>query len=192
MLSRHSFRRPPRVGEWSNDKAVTFIVTLAASLNVTLAAARAGMSRKSVYALRRRDPASAAMRACTASEFSLVTDANIIKCADTGGQILCTSFGATRCCPVGAKEAYECSQLVNRVTIPPPGPKPPRVKVDISTPGSASPPPKVPRLPRIDVDASTLGSASPPPKVPRLPRIETAPSIVAPARPPKSDGPVVR
>ena len=57
MLSRHSVRRPPRVGEWSNDKAVTFIVTLAASLNVTLAAARAGMSRKSVYALRRRDPA---------------------------------------------------------------------------------------------------------------------------------------
>lgn len=57
MLSRHAFRRPPRAGEWSGDKAVTFIVTLAASFSVTLAAARAGMSRKAAYALRNRDPA---------------------------------------------------------------------------------------------------------------------------------------
>lgn len=56
MLSRRSFRRPPRAGEWSGDKAVTFIVTLAASASVTLAAARAGMSRKAAYALKRRDP----------------------------------------------------------------------------------------------------------------------------------------
>ena len=60
MLSRRSFCRPARAGEWSGDKAVTFIVTLAASDNVTLAAARAGMSRKSAYALKRRDPAFAA------------------------------------------------------------------------------------------------------------------------------------
>ena len=60
MLSRRSFRRPARAGEWSGDKAVTFIVTLAASFSVTLAAARAGMSRKSAYALKRRDPVFAA------------------------------------------------------------------------------------------------------------------------------------
>ena len=60
MLSRRSFRRPARAGEWSGDKAVTFIVTLAATTSVTLAAARAGMSRKSAYALKRRDPAFAA------------------------------------------------------------------------------------------------------------------------------------
>lgn len=60
MLSRRAFRRPPRAGEWSGAKTVTFIVTLAASANVTLAAARAGMSRKSAYALKHRDPAFAA------------------------------------------------------------------------------------------------------------------------------------
>lgn len=53
-------RRPRRSGEWTNDKAVTFIVTLAASRSVTLAARRAGMSRKSAYALKARDPAFAA------------------------------------------------------------------------------------------------------------------------------------
>lgn len=48
-------RRPRRVGEWTESKAVTFIVTLAASRSVTLAAARAGMSRKAAYLLKRRD-----------------------------------------------------------------------------------------------------------------------------------------
>lgn len=74
MLSRHSFSRSPRAAEWSGEKAVTFIVTLAASANVTLAAARAGMSRKSAYALKSRDPAFAAawtMAARTASLQSL-------------------------------------------------------------------------------------------------------------------------
>jgi len=60
MLSRRPCRRPRRAGEWTGDKPVTFIVTLAASDNVTLAAARAGMSRKSAYELKRRDPAFAA------------------------------------------------------------------------------------------------------------------------------------
>jgi hypothetical protein len=50
-------RRPRRTGEWTSDKAVTFIVTLAATGSVTLAALRAGMSRKSAYALKGRDPA---------------------------------------------------------------------------------------------------------------------------------------
>ena len=52
--------RPRRPHEWSNVKAVTFIVTLAALRSVTLAADRAGMSRKSAYALKSRDPAFAA------------------------------------------------------------------------------------------------------------------------------------
>ena len=60
MLKLSRFRRPRRAGEWTDGKAVTFIVTLAAHRNVTLAAARAGMSRKSAYALQRRDPAFAA------------------------------------------------------------------------------------------------------------------------------------
>ena len=57
MLRRSAPRRPRRLGEWSEARAVTFIVTLAATQNVTLAARRAGMSRKSAYALKSRDPA---------------------------------------------------------------------------------------------------------------------------------------
>lgn len=53
-------RRPRRAGEWTADRAVTFIVTLAAAQSVTLAARRAEMSRKSAYALKGRDPAFAA------------------------------------------------------------------------------------------------------------------------------------
>lgn len=58
ILSRP--RRPRRSGEWTEAKAVTFIVTLAASQSVTLAARAAGISRKSAYALKSRDPAFAA------------------------------------------------------------------------------------------------------------------------------------
>ena len=50
-------RRPPRPDEWSRGKAITFIVTLAATRSVTLAAREAGMSRKSAYALKARDAA---------------------------------------------------------------------------------------------------------------------------------------
>jgi hypothetical protein len=53
-------RRPRRSGEWTESKTVTFIVTLAASRSVTLAARQAGMSRKAAYALKARDPAFAA------------------------------------------------------------------------------------------------------------------------------------
>lgn len=60
MLQLARTRRPRRAGEWTETKAVTFIVTLAASQSVTLAAARAGMSRKSAYALKRRDAGFAA------------------------------------------------------------------------------------------------------------------------------------
>ena len=55
LLSRP--RRPRRPGDWTSAQAVTFIVTLAATRSVTLAARAAGMSRKSAYALRQRDPA---------------------------------------------------------------------------------------------------------------------------------------
>jgi hypothetical protein len=66
FLSRS--RRPRRTGEWTFEQAVTFIVTLAATRSVTLAAGSARMSRKSAYALKHRDPAfayawDAAMRA---------------------------------------------------------------------------------------------------------------------------------
>ena len=68
-FTRQPPRRPRRPHEWSNAKAVTFIVTLAALRSVTLAAARAGMSRKSAYALKGRDPAfAAAWRAALASD----------------------------------------------------------------------------------------------------------------------------
>lgn len=55
LLSRA--RRPRRAGEWTAATAVTFIVTLAATGSVTLAARAAGMSRKAAYALKQRDPA---------------------------------------------------------------------------------------------------------------------------------------
>ena len=57
MLQFRRPRRPRRPGEWNGGKIVTFIVTLAVSRSVTLAARAAGMSRKSAYALKRRDPA---------------------------------------------------------------------------------------------------------------------------------------
>lgn len=53
-------RRARRVHEWTEARAVTFIVTLAATQSVTLGARRSGMSRKSAYALKARDPAFAA------------------------------------------------------------------------------------------------------------------------------------
>jgi cobalamin biosynthesis protein CbiG len=64
LLSRP--RRPLRSGEWTPAKAVTFIVTLAATRSVTLAAREAGMSRKSAYGLKARDPAFAAAWAAAA------------------------------------------------------------------------------------------------------------------------------
>jgi len=54
-IPRLPIRRPRRQGEWTEQKAVTFIVTLAARGNVTLAARNVGMSRKAAYALRARD-----------------------------------------------------------------------------------------------------------------------------------------
>ncbi len=50
-------RRQRRSREWTQGKAVTFIVTLAATRSVTLAARAAGMSRKAAYALKSRDAA---------------------------------------------------------------------------------------------------------------------------------------
>jgi hypothetical protein len=58
LLSRP--RRPRRVNEWTDERAVTFIVTLAAARSVTLAARAAGMSRKAAYSLKARDRAFAA------------------------------------------------------------------------------------------------------------------------------------
>ena len=55
MLQLARTRRPRCPGEWAEARAVTFIFTLAASRSVTLAAARAGMSRKAAYSLKRRD-----------------------------------------------------------------------------------------------------------------------------------------
>ena len=53
-------QRPPRAGEWTKGAAIMFVVTLAATGTVTLAARAAGMSRKSAYALKKRDPLFAA------------------------------------------------------------------------------------------------------------------------------------
>lgn len=60
MLVLSRSRRQRRASEWTSAKAVTFVVTLAAHRSVTLAAARAGMSHKSSYALKGRDAAFAA------------------------------------------------------------------------------------------------------------------------------------
>ena len=57
MILLSNPRRPHRPHEWSKGKAVTFIVTLAATRSVTLAARAAGMSRKAAYSLKSRDPA---------------------------------------------------------------------------------------------------------------------------------------
>lgn len=54
-IPRLPTQRQRRNGEWTEQKAVTFIVALATRGNVTLAARFAGMSRKAAYALRRRD-----------------------------------------------------------------------------------------------------------------------------------------
>ena len=48
---------PPRIRRdgWTNSRRVTFFVTLAATGSVTFATASVGMSRKSAYALQKRD-----------------------------------------------------------------------------------------------------------------------------------------
>jgi hypothetical protein len=60
MLSPANPSRMPRSAEWNPGKALLFTVTLAATGCVTLACKAAGMSRKSAYALKARDPAFAA------------------------------------------------------------------------------------------------------------------------------------
>ena len=61
MRTRSTPQRRTRADGWTDCKRVTFIVTLAASGSVTFAAASAGLSRKSGYALRNRDSASASL-----------------------------------------------------------------------------------------------------------------------------------
>jgi len=56
LLNPSQPRRARRSVEWTTERTVTFIVTLAATGSVTLAARAAGMSRKSAYALKGRDP----------------------------------------------------------------------------------------------------------------------------------------
>jgi hypothetical protein len=58
LLSRP--RRCRRAHEWSDAAAVTFVVTLAATRSVTLAARAARKSRQSAYVVRERDAAFAA------------------------------------------------------------------------------------------------------------------------------------
>jgi hypothetical protein len=50
-----------RADGWTHSRRVTFCVTLAASGSVTFAAASAGLSRKSAYALKKRDAAFASL-----------------------------------------------------------------------------------------------------------------------------------
>jgi hypothetical protein len=57
MIPLSSPRHTPRAHEWTRGKVVTFVVTLAATRSVTLAARAAGMSRKSAYALKLRNSA---------------------------------------------------------------------------------------------------------------------------------------
>lgn len=60
MLSPANQFRPPRPAEWNSRKALLFAVTLAASGCVTLACRATGMSRKSAYAFKARNPGFAA------------------------------------------------------------------------------------------------------------------------------------
>lgn len=88
MLSRSRSFRTRRAGEWTEAKAVTFIVILAASRSVTLAATRAGMSRKSAYSLKSRDPFFAA-----AWEVVLAAPASRRRQGDKVGEICARGIG---------------------------------------------------------------------------------------------------
>jgi hypothetical protein len=55
MRTRSTPHRRARADGWTDRKRVGFIVTLAAGGSVTFAAASAGLSRKSAYALKKRD-----------------------------------------------------------------------------------------------------------------------------------------
>jgi hypothetical protein len=61
MRIRSAPRRRARADGWINHRRVTFIVTLAASGSVTFTSASAGLSRKSAYALKKRDSAFASL-----------------------------------------------------------------------------------------------------------------------------------
>lgn len=93
--------RPRRSGDWTPAKAVTFIVTLAATQSVTLAAKAAGMSRKAAYSLKSRDRAFAsAWKAALAVKRPARTQGNKVHEVDGRrvspgqGNRLFRSFGA--------------------------------------------------------------------------------------------------
>jgi hypothetical protein len=61
QTNRSSTARCIRHDGWTNARRVTFFVTLAATGSVTFAVASVGLSRKSAYALKRRDAAFASL-----------------------------------------------------------------------------------------------------------------------------------
>jgi hypothetical protein len=104
-------------------------------------------------------------RACLMVEASHVPVKAIEACLISGKDVLCDEVtGKAYCCN---SNGTKCGGVISTLTFHPPGPRPPRVKVDI---------------PRID-------NVKQPPQPPR---IDVPPSSIAPTKPPKSDGPVVR
>ena len=61
LLLPTTANRRHRADGWTEDRRVTFLVALAASGSVTFAAASAGLSRKSAYALKMRGAAFASL-----------------------------------------------------------------------------------------------------------------------------------
>jgi hypothetical protein len=109
------------------------------------------------------NPAFAKKRACSQVEASHVPASAIEKCYIAGKDILCDEVtGKAYCCNANGTKCG--NSISTRVTIPPPPPKPPSVKLDVPRIDSVSQPP---RPPRVDTVPSSVGPAKPPagPKV---------------------------
>ena len=76
----------PKPVRWTNDRRAVFAQELAASGNVVAAAAAAGMSPTSAYALRRADPAFAAAWSDAREQFADTAEARAISLALEGLQ----------------------------------------------------------------------------------------------------------
>jgi hypothetical protein len=108
-------------------------------------------------------PAAASYRTCTASELR-GWSSEVRKCKASGRTVQCKeTTGQAMCCVTTPLGATFCDYLASvQITVPPPGPKPPSVKVDILTPDSFGQQSIVPRTHGVDAAPSSAGSVKSP------------------------------
>jgi hypothetical protein len=108
-------------------------------------------------------PAFAKYRLCSIAELNHVSGYNIQQCLLTGNSMYCDAeSGAARCCGRSGNSLACGEILTTRDTDPPPGVRPPTVKLDIPPVRGVSPPPKVSLPPRVDIPPASVAPVKPP------------------------------